>query len=324
MPPIALRKSKVFCIVTGSDALGTGENKSIKCNQVNHNIEFEFRPEDAENFTRFNQLVSQLCRSQLPPASDGVRPHIPVAFPALTRGNIMIQSNAHLWSGLNAMAEQGVTSFIFVLMSPKVQGRLVTPRMCFVADPLRAIIEGRGLTADGEAIPPGDDDGRAEEDEPEPPGPTGAEFLREIHVENAARRTQAQFDADELDVRGGIGVAPGSMTINIPGLSLQSVIAVDPRNAAALLALNSTMSTIRDMLQPRMSGAWDSPRVIRRMIWEVLQRCIRSVRPGVDDGDWADELFNADSDAGDDPQRQGGDWEGGARVEPISEFDDGA
>ena len=125
-------------------------------------------------------------------------------------------------------------------------------------------------------------------------------------AENEAQRTRAQFEADELDVRGGIGAAPGSMTINVPGLSKQTMIAVHPDNARLLLAIDATASVCRDFLQPRLSGDWNSKAIIRRMIWEVFQRSVQAARPGVEDGDWADALFTEVSER---PDGEGtGDW----------------
>jgi hypothetical protein len=86
---------------------------------------------------------------------------------------------------------------------------------------------------------------------------------------------------------------------------VQNTIAVDPENARALLALDSTMSFIRIHLQPRRRGNWNSKTVIRGIISVVLQRCGRAVRVGVDGGDRADELF-AEEEEGEEREDVGG------------------
>jgi hypothetical protein len=99
-------------------------------------------------------------------------------------------------------------------------------------------------------------------------GPSGADFLRGIHAEHDARRTRAQTARRSSQPMSSNSAAttPRSMTINIPGLALQTTIAVDPENARALLALDSTMSFIRIHLQPSRRGNWNSKKVIRGMI----------------------------------------------------------
>jgi hypothetical protein len=280
----------VATIVIGSDVQGPGDDKVIKCNAQKVDVQFNLDAADVVNYAAFHRKLLEVSRPQLP--QGGGRPHVPVAAPGISAGSLLIQSNAHLVAAISQMATEDVNSFIIVLMSPKVQSRLVTRTMCFVAPPLAALFAGRDLTEEGEA-PSEEEDGALSDDEADRnvTGPSGADFLRGIHAEHDARRTRTQFDADELDVRGGFAAAttPGSMTINIPGLALQTTIAVDPENARALLALDSTMSFIRIHLQPRRRGNWNSKKVIRGMIWEVLQRCVQAVR--VDGGDWADELF---------------------------------